>query len=77
VNHLVLWIEFCIVLCGNHIPAVLMRCKQQDFLELQQGSHNVYEYSKIFNNLVQYGVLHVDTNGNKAELFWKGLSAQL
>jgi hypothetical protein len=54
-----------------------MRCKQQDFLQLQQGSHNVFVYSKIFNYLVQYSVLHVDTNGKKAELFRKGLSAQL
>jgi hypothetical protein len=43
----------------------------------KQGSHNVYEYSKKFNYLAQYSAHHVDMDEQKAELFQKGLSAQL
>jgi hypothetical protein len=41
------------------------------------GPNNVYEYSKKFDYLAQYGVFHVVTDEKKAQLFRKGMSAQL
>jgi hypothetical protein len=76
-NHQVLWGEFRTVFCGHHIPAGLMHHKQQEFLELQQGPHSVYECIKKFNYLAQYGARHVDTDEKKIEFFWKGLTTQL
>jgi hypothetical protein len=43
-----------------------MQHKQQEFLELHQGPNSIYEYSKKFNYLVQYGVDHVDIDEKKA-----------
>jgi hypothetical protein len=48
-----------------------------EFLDLRQGNCSVYEYIQEFNNLVQYGIHHVDTNAKKAERFRKGLTIQL
>jgi hypothetical protein len=48
-----------------------------EFLDLQQGNHIVFEYCRQFNNLTQYGTHHIDMDEKKAELFRKGLSAQL
>jgi hypothetical protein len=54
-----------------------MRRKLAEFLELRQGNHSVYEYTKEFNNLAQYGGHHVDTDAKKADLYCKGLNIQL
>jgi hypothetical protein len=45
-------------------------------LELLQGPNNVYEYSKKFHYMAQYGAHHVDNDEKKAKLFRKGLNAQ-
>jgi hypothetical protein len=58
-------------------PAGLMRCKQSEFLDLQQGTYNDYEYYKRFNYLASYNAHHVYTNEKKVELFGNGLSIQL
>jgi hypothetical protein len=50
-NHQVLWAEFCMAFRGYHILTGLMNRKQPEFLNLQQGSGSVYEYSKKFNYL--------------------------
>jgi hypothetical protein len=60
--------------CGHHIPAGLMTHKLHEFLHLQQGLSSVYEYSKKFNHLSQYGCYHADTNEKKRSLFHQGLS---
>jgi hypothetical protein len=54
-----------------------MSHKQQEFLNLQEGSVNVYGYSRKFNYLEQYGGQHMDTDAKKMVWFRKGLSAQL
>jgi hypothetical protein len=54
-----------------------MRRKLAEFLDLCQGNRSVCEYIQEFNNLVQYGSHHVDTDAKKAELFHKGLTIQL
>jgi hypothetical protein len=54
-----------------------MRRKLAEFLDLRQGNCSVYEYIQEFNNLVQYGSQHVDTDAKKAKLFHNGLTIQL
>jgi hypothetical protein len=49
----------------------------REFLDLQQGTDNVYKYIRKFNYLAQYGTHHIDTNEKKAELFRRGLSLLL
>jgi hypothetical protein len=71
------WAEFCTAFRGHHIPVRLMAHKLQEFLHLQQGSSSVYEYSKKFNHLSQYGSYHADTNEKKMLLFHQGLSPML
>jgi hypothetical protein len=73
-GHQVPWAEFRMTFYGHHIPAAH---KLQEFLHLQQGLSNVYEYSKKFNHLSQYGSYHADTNEKKMSLFRQGLSPAL
>jgi hypothetical protein len=54
-----------------------MHRNMREFLDLQQGTANVYEYIRKFNYLAQYGTHHVDTNEKKAELFRRELSLPL
>jgi hypothetical protein len=51
--------------CKHHIPARIMHCKQQKFLDLQQETDSVYEYIRKFNYLAQYGTHHVHTDEKK------------
>jgi hypothetical protein len=76
-GHQVPWAEFYMAFRGHHIPTGLMACKLQEFLHMPQGSSSVYEYSKKFNHLSQYGSYHVDTNEKKMSLFLQGLSPVL
>jgi hypothetical protein len=71
------WAEFRTAFCGHHIPVGLMAQKLQEFLHLQQGLSSVYEYSKKFNHLSQYGSYHADTDEKKVSLFRQGLSPVL
>jgi hypothetical protein len=73
-GHQVSWAEFRTAFHGYHIPGGLMAHKLQDFLHLQQGSSSVYEYSKKFNHLSQYGSYHADIDEKKISLFRQGLS---
>jgi hypothetical protein len=54
-----------------------MRRNLQEFLDLWQGTDNVYEYIEKFNYLAQYGTHHVDTDEKNAEFFRRGLSLPL
>jgi hypothetical protein len=71
------WAEFCIAFYGHHIPTVLIAHKLQEFLHLQQDLGSVYEYSKKFNHVSQYGSYHADTDEKKMSLFHQGLSPVL
>jgi hypothetical protein len=55
----------------------LMAHKLQEFLHLQQGLSSVYEYSKKFNHLSQYGSYHANTDEKKMSLLRQGLSPVL
>jgi hypothetical protein len=45
-NHQVSWNEFCTAFRGHHIPIGTMHHNLRKFLDLQQGTNNVYEYIK-------------------------------
>jgi hypothetical protein len=71
------WGVFSTTFHGHHLSVGIMHCKLAEFLDLHQGNHSVYEYTQEFNNLVQYGGHHIDTNEKKAVLFRKRLTIQL
>jgi hypothetical protein len=73
----VAWDEFHVAFHGHHLSAGIVHRKLVEFLELLQGNRSVYEYTQEFNNLVQYGGHHVDTDAKKAEIYRKGLNIQL
>jgi hypothetical protein len=77
VDYHVPWDEFCAAFHGYHLSAGTIRRKLEEFLELHQGNCFVYEHTKEFKNLAQYGGHHVDTDAKKVELFRKGLTIQL
>jgi hypothetical protein len=55
----------------------LLHSKLKEFLDLEQGKHTVFNYTRQFNTLAEYGSHHVDTDEKKAILFHKGLTIQL
>jgi hypothetical protein len=71
------WDEFCKAFCGDHLPTGTMHHNLLEFLDLQQGTNNVYEYIRELNCLAQYDTHHVDTDEKKAELFRRGLNLPL
>jgi hypothetical protein len=71
------WDELCVAFRGHHLSADTIRRKLLEFLDLHQGNHSVYEYTKESNNLEQYGGNHNDTDVKKVELYCKGLTIQV
>jgi hypothetical protein len=76
-DHQVPWAEFRNAFQAYHILKGLMNGKLQEFLDLKQGSGDVYDYWKKFNHLSQYGSYHVDTDEKKEACFRRGLSSKL
>jgi hypothetical protein len=71
------WAEFRDAFCIHYIPAGVMRKKRQEFMDLNQGGRFVHDYSKQFNQLVQYALDQVDTDDKKKDRFMIGLSTKL
>jgi hypothetical protein len=46
-------------------------------LNLEKGNHSVFDYTRKFNTLAQYGSYHVDTDEKKANLYREGLTVHL
>jgi hypothetical protein len=44
---------------------------------LSKGNHIVFDYTRQFNTLVQYGSYHIDTNEKKANLYREELTSHL
>jgi hypothetical protein len=63
------WGEFHTTFHAHHLFAGLLRSKLKEFLDLEQGNRSVFDYTRQFNTLVQYGSYHVDTDEKKANLF--------
>jgi hypothetical protein len=77
VDHHIPWGEFCTTFRAHHLSAGLLCNKLKEFLDLEQGNHSVFDYTRQFNTLAQYGSYHVDTNEKKVNLFHEGLTIQL
>jgi hypothetical protein len=68
------WGEFCTAFCAHHLSMDLLCSKLKEFLDLEQGNHTVFDYTRQFNTLAQYGSYHVDTDDKKVNLFHDGLT---
>jgi hypothetical protein len=55
----------------------LLRSKLKEFLDLEQGNHSVFDYTRQFNTLAQYCTYHIDTDEKKANLYCAGLTIHL
>jgi hypothetical protein len=55
----------------------LLRSKLKEFLDMEQGNHSVFDYTRQFNTLAQFGSYHVDTDEKKANLYHAGLTIHL
>jgi hypothetical protein len=49
----------------------------KEFLDLEQGNHSVFDYTRQFNTLAQYGSYHIDMDEKKANLYRAGLTIHL
>jgi hypothetical protein len=76
-DHHVPWDEFRTSFRAYHLSAGLLHSKLKEFLDLEQGNHNVFDYTRQFNTLAQYGTYHVDTNEKKANMYRAGLTIHL
>jgi hypothetical protein len=40
---------------AHHLSAGLLHTKLKEFLDFDQGNHSVFDYTRQFNTLAQYG----------------------
>jgi hypothetical protein len=76
-DHHVPWGESHIAFHAHHLPVGLLHTKLEEFLDLEQGNHGVFDYMRQFDTLSQYGSYHVDTDEKKANLYRAGFTIQL
>jgi hypothetical protein len=76
-DYQVSWTKFRSAFRAHYIPAVVMRRKCQEFMDLKQGGRSLPDYSKLFNHLAQYAPDQVDTNDKKKDRFMIGISTKL
>jgi hypothetical protein len=76
-DHHIPWGEFRTALRAHHLSVGLLRNKLKEFLDLEQGNHSVFDYTRQFNTLVQYCTYHVNTDEKKANLYHAGLIIHL
>jgi hypothetical protein len=69
--------EFRTTFCAHHLAMGLLRTKLKEFLDLEQGNHSVFDYTRQFNTLAQYGSYHVDMDEKKPNLYHVGLTIHL
>jgi hypothetical protein len=46
IDHHVLWDEFCTAFRAHHLSVGLLRSKLKEFLDLEQGNHSVFDYTR-------------------------------
>jgi hypothetical protein len=66
--------EFYTAFRAHHQYVGLLHSKLNEFLDLEQGNHSVFNYTRQFNTLAQYGSYHIDTDEKKANLYRAGLT---
>jgi hypothetical protein len=76
-DHHVPWDEFHTAFHAHHLSAGLLRSKLKEFLDLEQGNHSVFDYTRQLNTLAQYGTYHVNTVEKKANMYHAGLTIHL
>jgi hypothetical protein len=76
-DHHVPWGEFRTAFRAHHLSVGLLFSKLNEFLDLEQGNRSVFDYTRQFNTLAQYGTYHVDTDEKKANLYRAGLTIHL
>jgi hypothetical protein len=76
-DHHVPWDEFCTAFYAHHLSAGLRCSKLKELLDLEQGNHSVFDYTRQFNTLAQYGTYHIDTDEKKANLYRARLTIHL
>jgi hypothetical protein len=76
-DHHVSWGEFRATFHAHHLSAGLLHSKLKEFLDLKQGNHSVFDYTRQVNTLAQYGTYHIDTDEKKANLYRAGLTIHL
>jgi hypothetical protein len=69
--------EFRNAFLTHHLSAALLHTKLKEFLDLEQGNHSVFNYTRQFNTLPQYGSYHVGTDEKKVNLYHAGLTIHL
>jgi hypothetical protein len=76
-DHYVPWGEFRTAFRAHHLSAGLLHNKLKEFLDLEQGNRSVFNYTRQFSTLAQYGTYHVDTDEKKANLYRAGITIHL
>jgi hypothetical protein len=69
--------EFHTAFHAHHLSTSPLRSKLKEFLDLEQGNHSVFDYTRQFNTLAQYATYHVDTDEKKVNLYRAGLTIHL
>jgi hypothetical protein len=77
VDHHVPWGEFRTAFRAHHLSVSLLCSNLKEFLDLELGTHFVFDYTKQFNTVSQYGTYHVDTNEKKVNLYRAALTVHL
>jgi hypothetical protein len=62
VDQQVPWGEFRTAFRAHHLSVGLVHIKLKEFLDLEQGNYSVFDYTRHFNTLAQYGSCHIDTD---------------
>jgi hypothetical protein len=76
-DHHVPWGEFRTTFHAYHLSTGLLRTKLKEFLDLEQGNHSVFDYTRKFNTLAQYESYHVDKDEKKTNLYCAKLTIHL
>jgi hypothetical protein len=76
-DHQVPWGEFRTAFRAHHLSMGLLHTKLKDFLDLEQGNHSVFDYTRQFNTLAQYESYHINTDEKKTNLYRAGLTIHL
>jgi hypothetical protein len=50
-DHHIPWGQFHTAFHSHHLSTGLLRTKLKEFLDLEQGNHNVFDYTRQFNTL--------------------------
>jgi hypothetical protein len=59
------------------VNSVLLCNKLNEFLDLEQGNHSVFDYMRQFNTLAQYGAYGIDTDEKKSNMYHAGLTIHM